>query len=382
MIIETWLEPLKPMLASWIQSSDWQMLSDFERSLGEIAQDSAKNSPIQAKTLLASQGYGTVDVEKTLGGKGCSPLVQALMQFICGYHDLDYRDVAHVGHGRMITVHGSEVQRKLWMPKMASGTLVGIAATEAHGGSRIQATKTSAKSAGGSHFLTGEKVCISRIKEAEVFVVFFKFEKDETLSAALINLAQKGVELEQWEAAGLQGWSWGKVTFENVPFTDQDMLGARGQGMAIFKDHFLYYRPMVAMTTLGITAAVLNRTLEYTKQRISQRDITEPRDTFLETVSNHFTTINAGMLFTLCAIVQNMENSPHSSLWSRMAKAWSVERAHQAVSELALPMGASVFRSDHFVAKALRDLRGFLMADGIHDALRRSSGRTLMDLSS
>lgn len=379
MIVETWLEPMRPMLATWVQPKDWQLILSFERSLHEIAQDKSRRQPLQAKSLLASE-YGMLDVDRKFGGMGRSPLVQALVQFICGYHDLDYRDVAHVGHGRMIVQHGSQKQQRLWMPKLASGSLVGIAATEVHGGSKIQATKTTAKKSGGKHLLCGEKVYISRITEASVFVVFFKFEGDETLSAALIDFSRKGVVIETWEPIGLRGWSWGKVAFDDAPFTELEVLGARGQGTAIFKEHFVYYRPMVAMTTLGVAAAVLDQTMDHVNQRRNRKDIAEPRDTCLETVGNHYAAINAGILSALCAIVQSVENSPNSSLWSRMTKAWSVEQAYHAVSELALLMGAAGFRSDHFVAKALGDLRGFLFADGIQDGLRRSVGRTLMDI--
>jgi alkylation response protein AidB-like acyl-CoA dehydrogenase len=305
-----------------------------------------------------------------------------LIQFICGCHDVDYRDAAHAGHGRMILLHGSEQQRKLWVPKIASGALVGIAATEAHGGSRVQNTRTTAKSNGKTYFLSGEKVYISRIKEAEVFVVFFKFGKDETLSAALINLSRKGIKTELWEPLGLRGWSWGKIAFENTPFTTQDLLGARGQGMAIFKEHFVYYRPMVAMTALGAAAAVLDCVMTHVNRRMAEKDIAIPRDTCLEAIGNHFLGINAGILATLCAIVQNVTNAPHASLWSRAGKSWSVEQAYSAVSELALLMGASAVKTDHFVAKALCDLRTFLLADGIHDSLKRSAGRTLLDLPS
>jgi len=381
MIVETWLEPMRPILTTWVQPKDWQLLSNFERSFHEIAQDKSRRHPLQAKSLLASE-HGMLDVDRNLGGMGRSPLVQAFVQFICGYHDLDYRDVAHVGHGRMIIQHGTQKQQRLWLPRLASGSLVGIAATEAHGGSKIQAIRTTAKKFGDKHLLIGEKVYISRITEAAVFVVFFKFEGDETLSAALIDLSRKGVSTEMWEPMGLRGWSWGKVTFDDAPFTELEVLGAHGQGTAIFKEHFVYYRPMVAMTTLGVAAAVLDQTMNHINQRRARKDISEPRDTCLETVGHYYAAINAGILSALCAIVQNIENSPNSSLWSRMTKAWSVEQAYYAVSELALLMGATGFRSDHFVTKALGDLRGFLFADGIQDGLKRSVGRTLMEVPS
>lgn len=55
--------------------------------------------------------------------------------------------------------------------------------------------------------------------------------------------AIKGVAIETWEPMGLHGWSWGKVVFGNTPLTEIEVLGAQGQGTAIFKEHFVYYRP-------------------------------------------------------------------------------------------------------------------------------------------
>lgn len=74
------------MLAKWVEPKDWELLSSFEQSIAQIFQDKVRSLPIQAKTLLASQGYGMLDVDSKLGGKGRSQLLQALVQFICGYH--------------------------------------------------------------------------------------------------------------------------------------------------------------------------------------------------------------------------------------------------------------------------------------------------------
>ena len=137
---------------------------------------------------------------------------------------------------------------------------------------------------------------------------------------------------------------------------------------------------MVAMTALGSAAAVLDRTITHVKQRICAKEIATPRDTCFEAVGKHFVGINAAMLVTLCAIAQNLGDDSRASLWSRAVKAWSVEQSYEAVSELALLMGASAVRPDHFASKALPDLRAFLLADGIHDSLRRSAGRALLDL--
>ena len=161
MIQKKWLYSLRGMLSKWVRPKDWKLLEQFEHSLSEIIKGDPRSPPLKVKRSLATAGYGLIDIASESGGKQLSPLVQALVQFICGYHDMDYRDVAHIGHGRMIALHGSDDQRKLWLPELAQGSLIGIAATESAGGSRIQGAKTIAKFSGGKYHLHGEKVFVS-----------------------------------------------------------------------------------------------------------------------------------------------------------------------------------------------------------------------------
>lgn len=380
MIHEKWMEPIHPMIAKWITPEDLQLLSDFNQTLNELSQDTTTSSILCIKKKLASQGYSMLDINSEFGGKGRSPILQALVQFICGYHGLDYRDVAHAGHGRMILLHGSLYQRAIWIPKICQGHLIAIAATEAQSGSQIQNIKTFAKEEGNRLLLSGTKSWISRLEEASLMVCFFRFTNDGSISAALIEPNRPGVTIQNTKPSGLDGWSWGRVFFDNVHLTDQDILGSRENGLNIFKEHFMYYRPMVAMTALGAAASVLDKLLKHINVRVSEREIQQPRDSTLESIATHYAGINAGILLALCATIQHSENTSYSSLWSRIGKAWSVDHAYKAVSDLSIFMGASSFQHNSFNAKALRDLRGLLFADGIHDALMRSAGRTLITL--
>jgi len=67
-----------------------------------------------------------------------------MMQFICGYHDIDLRDATGLGRGRLIAAHASAPVRDRWLPRLFAGALAGIAVTDAHGGSQVHATTTAA----------------------------------------------------------------------------------------------------------------------------------------------------------------------------------------------------------------------------------------------
>ena len=71
-------------------------------------------------------------------------MVQAMLQFICGYHDVDLRDSTGLGHGRLIAAYASAPVRDRWLPACWLARCAGIAITEPHGGSQVHATSTTA----------------------------------------------------------------------------------------------------------------------------------------------------------------------------------------------------------------------------------------------
>ncbi len=68
-----------------------------------------------------------------------------------------------------------------------------------------------------------------------------------------------------------------------------------------------------------------------------------------------------------------------ADLWARISKAHGVDTALAAVSELAPLLGAAGFTAASPLAKARADLPALQYADGIHDSLYRSGGKTLLD---
>ena len=75
---------------------------------------------------LAASGHLAVAVPACDGGGGCPVLVQTMLQFICGYHDIDLRDATGLGHGRLIAAYASAPVRDRWLPRLLAGTLAGI----------------------------------------------------------------------------------------------------------------------------------------------------------------------------------------------------------------------------------------------------------------
>ena len=147
--------------------------------------------------------------------------------------------------------------------------------------------------------------------------------------------------------------------------------------MRLLREHFAWYRPLVAATALGAAAGVHDRTTAGLEQRRQSGGIASLRDNALITLGRTYAQINAALLATLAAQHLAESGDPNAHLWGCAVKAYGVDVAYQAVSELALLSGASGFVAGSGTAKTVRDLNALLYADGIHDSLYRSAGRSL-----
>ncbi|MFD4210202.1 acyl-CoA dehydrogenase family protein, partial [Micromonospora tulbaghiae] len=300
-----------------------------------------------------------------------------LAGFVCGFHDLDLRDAVGPGHGRMILRHGTETVRRYWRARLAGGDLVGIAASERHGGSRLQEiTARATVRPRGGWWINGEKCWVSRLTESAAFVVFFKNPHNK-ITAAVVEADTPGLERGPIVPSGLAGWDWGTLALTDVHVSEHDLLGGDGGGLTVFREHFAAFRPLVAATALGTAAGAHTQVATTLTARTATGLLPRLRDTTLVTLGRTHAEINAALLSSLAAARLTASTSPHADLWSREVKAHAVDTAHRALQELPLLVGAGGFRADSTLAKARADIGGLLYADGIHDSLLRSAGRTL-----
>ncbi len=381
--LSNWLFPMRSIFPDLVTDEDFVLLERYDEDLtkvvAELPSSKTESDLLCFKASLAALGYGGIDVSSVLGGLGRSSLVQMLVQFVSGYHDLDFRDIAHIAHGRMILTDGSSEQQRCWLPRILKGDLIGIASTEKHGGTTLDSIKTKATNIGdGKWSLSGEKFWISRLSESRAFVVFFKTENQTQVSAALIDAQSHGITWEKFDPVGLHGWSWGRLQFENVSFSETDFLGKENDGLSVFRNHFLYYRPMIAATALGGAAAVFDNVVSQIQEKIGSHTIEDCRDSTLETLARSYITIHSSLLSAMVAEKLVSMGAPLASAWSRAVKANSVDIACRLVSDLTTIAGARSYQAHEKLGKVQRDLQGLLFADGVHDALYRAAGRSLL----
>ena len=167
-----WLEPLRAAVSE-LTEPDLAQLCRFEHALRGLLAGYPVNAGLedqirsrhlrQIRRGLAEAGHLALAVPARDGGGGRPAVMQALLQFICGYHDVDLRDSSGLGHGRLVAEHATPQVRDRWLPVLLAGAVPGIAITEPCGGSQVHATQTTATPArGGTWAVSGTKTWISR----------------------------------------------------------------------------------------------------------------------------------------------------------------------------------------------------------------------------
>lgn len=373
-----WLDPLRTSFE--IDNTGWQELHRLADDLGRLRAD----GPVPQDKLAWSRWLLHLRRELACRGYrapvGRSGLIwQTLAQFIAGFHDLDLRDATGFGHGAMILAEGAPEVATRWSERLTAGELIGIAATERHGGSRIQEITTrAALCRDGTWRLTGEKCWVSRLMESAGFVVFFR-DPDGRIGAAVLDADSARLEREVREPFGLGGWSWGSLRLHEVPVDPAvDLVGQAGDGLGVFRRHFARFRPLVTATALGTAAGVHTLVTGALAAKTRVGLLPRVRDNALVVLGRTHAEITAALLGTLTTSRLAAESHPHADFAARVGKACGVDTAVRAVADLAPLIGAAGFQRAHPIAKARADLTGLLYADGIHDSLYRSGGATLL----
>ncbi|MFB9186308.1 acyl-CoA dehydrogenase family protein [Dactylosporangium sucinum] len=375
-----WLEPLRSSVSE-LDSAGWERLERLYNQVGTLAATVPQfaDQATRSRSLLAVRRQLAGCADQELNDPVAGAIRQTLVQFCIGFHDLDLRDAVGPGHGAMILAEASQPIAEHWQCRLDRGDLVGIAATEWRGGSRLQEITTRARPAGRDRWrISGEKVWVSRLHESSAFVVFFR-DPDNRITAGLVDAAAPGLHREVVDPFGLAGWSWGLLQFHGVSFDPAaDLVGPVGEGLGVFRRHFSRFRPLVTATALGAAAGVHSFTTTVLAAKLTEGALSRIRDNALIVLGRTYAEITAALLSALTTSRLAAMGHPGADLSARLGKAAGVDAAYRAVTDLAPLLGAAGFQRSSMIAKVRADLTGLLYADGIHDSLYRSGGRSLM----
>jgi glutaryl-CoA dehydrogenase len=242
--------------------------------------------------LLGSHldGYGLPDLD---------PISYGLIMRELERCDSGLRSFASVqGALVMYPIHqyGSEDQKAEWLPKLASGELVGcFALTEADGGSDPAAMKTTAVKKDGGWSINGSKMWITNAPFADLAIVWARVEY--TFAAFLIPLKEtKGVSVRTMEGKmSLRASATGELYFDNVWVEDAMML-PRAMGLKAALSCLTQARYGITWGVLGAAEACFEEAVKYSKQRVLFGKVLASRQLIQSKLATILSDISKGQL--------------------------------------------------------------------------------------
>ena len=166
-----------------------------------------------------------------------------------------------------IVLYGTDEQRRAWLPRLASGELLGaFALTEPTSGSDAAALRTTARRCGDEWVLTGTKVFITNVGDAGLYLVFARTGPEPRaagVSAFLVPAESDGLRVGQvFDKMGLHGSPTGELVLEEVRVPAANLLHEQGRGFGVAMRALDSGRIGISGQALGIAGAAVAGAIE------------------------------------------------------------------------------------------------------------------------
>lgn len=219
-------------------------------------------------------GLLSADIPEEYGGAGGDFTHMAVLFEELAYSgDRSFGVHVHAIAAQYILNHGTEEQKQYFLPKMASGEMIGaIAMSEPGAGSDLQGIRTSAVKEGNHYVVNGSKIFISNGYLADVIILVTKTDPSAGAKGTTLMLLEtkkaEGFKVGRiLEKLGQKGQDTCELFFDNVRIPAQNVLGAEGMGFMQLMVELPYERLMLGVGAMAAIEMAIEITLEYTKER-------------------------------------------------------------------------------------------------------------------
>jgi len=172
--------------------------------------------------------------------------------------------------------HGSEAQKRRYLPKIASGELrlQAFAVTEPNSGSDTTKLQTTAVRRGDRYLVNGQKIFISRVLQSDLMLLLARTtpvdqvkRKTDGLSVFLFDLRTvRGLEVRPLRM--MMNHSTSALFFDNVEIPAEGLVGEEGRGFSYILDGMNAERILVASDSLGDSRWFVEKAVAYSNQRV------------------------------------------------------------------------------------------------------------------
>lgn len=273
---------------------------------------------------------------------------------------------------------GSDSLRERWIPAVSSGDAVAaFALTEPTAGSDAAALALAAEPDGTGWRLSGEKLWISNAPEADFYTVFARTSPNGArgVSAFVVPGDRPGLSGEHLDM--ISPHPIGKLTFDGVPVSRDELLGAENHGFQVAMRTLDLFRPSVGAFAVGMAQAALDAAVSHAATREAFGGPLVNQQTVQHTLAEMATRLEAARLLVYSAAKAYDTKQPKIASRSAMAKLFATEMAQYVVDAAVQIHGARALQQGHLLEHLYREVRAPRIYEGASEIQRTIIARGL-----
>jgi butyryl-CoA dehydrogenase len=352
---------------------------------GEL--DRASLFPARAVRRLAEMGLLGMSIPEAYGGAGLDALGAALAieEIARGSASLAVTvSVTNSVCAGPIARYGSEEQRRRYLPRLASGEILGgFSLTEPDSGSDAAHLRTRARREGDEYLLSGDKAWVTNVVEGQVFVLVAATDPSQGargLTAFLVEKSFPGFTFGKVEdKMGLRSSLTGSILLQECRVPAANRLGEEGQGFKIAMTTLDGARIGIAAQAVGIARGALEESIAFSRQRKAFGQPINQFQAIQFMLADMSTAIEAARLLVhRAARLRDLGNASFTREAS-MAKLFASEMVNRVAYQAVQIHGACGYSREYPVERYYRDARVTTIYEGTSEIQRLVIARKLLE---
>jgi alkylation response protein AidB-like acyl-CoA dehydrogenase len=375
-------------------SDDQKLLRDsiikFARSeLNEGARDRDREQAFSRELWRKCAGIGIqgLPVPEEYGGSGCDPLSCAVALEALGYGCCDGGLVFSLCAHLLACVvplwtHGSDEQKRRYLPGLCDGTLIGMhAITEPGSGSDTFAMRTRAEKEGDRWRINGTKTFVSNGPVGDLAIVFAITDAKKGfhggVTAFLVPVEARGFSAGgKFEKMGLRTSPVGEVVFQDLDVPDDAVLGDVGGGSAVFGTAMEWERILLVASHVGVIERLMETSIAYARTRSQFGQAIGKFQGVAHKIADMKTQLEAARLL-IYRSAWRLGRTRTASLDASITKLFVSETLVRVALDTVQVHGGYGFMAEYEVERALRDAVGSTIYSGTSEMQRNIIARWL-----
>lgn len=334
--------------------------------------DESGHFPLHLVRRMGDLGFLCATIDPVYGGQGLDYVSYTLISEELGRADASVRGFLAV-HGSLVSLcindWGTEAQKRHYLPRLATGELIGCyCLTEPNAGSDVASMESTARVEAGSYVINGEKIWITNGEIADVAVVFASIDRQQRhkgICAFIVPTNTPGFHREPMpgKELGHRSSSHAHITFHEMRVPQDALLGPVGQGFKVGMSALDHGRLGVAAGAVGIAQACLDASVDFARQRRQFGQRIGDFQMIQATIADMTADIEAARLLVYKAAWMKTQGLPTTRETS-IAKLFATEIAAHAADQAVLLHGGRGYSNEYPVERYYRDIKGLQIYEG------------------